>query len=236
MWTYLKRLQFPVNIKATNPKLAQIIIAQYGGPDGELGASLRYLSQRYTMPYPELKAILTDVGTEELAHLEMVGTIVHQLTRNLTEKQIMEGGYGAYFVNHTNGVFPSDANGTPYTAAALQVKGDPITDIHEDLAAEQKARSTYDNILRMTDDADVRDAIRFLRAREVVHYQRFGEALRIISDHLDDRNFYAFNPAFDRPAAKPASAPAPEAPVSAAAAVPESFVSTAPMYNSRNAL
>lgn len=236
MWTYLKRLQFPVNIKATNPKLAQIIIAQYGGPDGELGASLRYLSQRYTMPYPELKAILTDVGTEELAHLEMVGTIVHQLTRNLTEKQIMEGGYGAYFVNHTNGVFPSDANGTPYTAAALQVKGDPITDIHEDLAAEQKARSTYDNILRMTDDADVRDAIRFLRAREVVHYQRFGEALRIISDHLDDRNFYAFNPAFDRPAAKPASAPAPEAPVSTAAAAPESFVSTAPMYNSQNAL
>ena len=178
MWTYLKRLQFPVNIKATNPKLAQIIITQYGGPDGEIGASLRYLSQRYTMPYPELKAILTDVGTEELAHLEMVGTIVHQLTRNLTEKQIMEDGYGAYFVNHTNGVYPSDANGSPFTAAALQVKGDPITDIHEDLAAEQKARSTYDNILRMTDDADVRDAIRFLRAREVVHYQRFGEAKR----------------------------------------------------------
>lgn len=197
MWTYEKRLQYPVKIKITDPHLAQIIIAQYGGPDGEIGASLRYLSQRYTMPYPELKAILTDVGTEELAHLEMVATIVYQLTRNLTEAQIRDGGYSAYFVNHTNGVYPSNADGAPFSSAALQVKGDPITDIHEDLAAEQKARSTYDNILRMTDDPDVLDAIRFLRAREVVHYQRFGEGLRIITDSLDDRNFYALNPAFD---------------------------------------
>ncbi|WP_444641536.1 manganese catalase family protein [Caproiciproducens sp. R1] len=136
MWNYQKNLQYPINIKNTNPKLAQIIIAQYGGPDGELGASLRYLSQRYSMPYPELKAILTDIGTEELAHLEMVGTIVHQLTRNLTEEQIREGGFAAYFVNHTTGVYPSDANGSPFTAAALQVKGDPISDIHEDLAAD----------------------------------------------------------------------------------------------------
>ena len=237
MWTYEKRLQFPVNIKNTNPKLAQIIIAQYGGPDGEIGASLRYLSQRYSMPYPELKAILTDVGTEELAHLEMVGTIVHQLTRNLTEKQIMDGGYGAYFVNHTNGVFPCDANGTPFSAAAFQVKGDPITDIHEDLAAEQKARSTYDNILRMTDDPDVLDVIRFLREREVVHYQRFGEALRIITDHLDDRNFYAFNPSFDRPAARavPVSAAMPEALVSTAQQGTSSFVEAAPGF-SRNSI
>lgn len=204
------------------------LLAEYGGPDGEIGASLRYLSQRYTMPYPELKAILTDIGTEELAHLEMVATIVHQLTRKLTEKQIMESGFGAYFVNHTNGIFPCDATGVPYSTCSLQVKGDPITDIHEDLAAEQKARSTYDNILRMTDDADVRDAIRFLRQREVVHYQRFGEGLRIITDHLDDRNFYAFNPAFDKPATRAVSAPVSEtvsAPVSAPA--PETLVNTA---------
>lgn len=220
MWTYEKRLQYPVKIKTPNPKLAQIVIAQYGGPDGEIGASLRYLSQRYSMPYPELKAILTDVGTEELAHLEMVGTIVHQLTRGLTDQQIREGGFGAYFVDHTTGVYPCGANGAPFSAAALQVKGDPITDIHEDLAAEQKARSTYDNILRMTDDPDVRDAIKFLREREIVHYQRFGEGLRIVTDQLDDKNFYAFNPAFDHaPMKKPAM------PVSATAASPSPLIS-----------
>ncbi|MBW7572314.1 manganese catalase family protein [Caproiciproducens faecalis] len=185
MWEYQKHLQYPINIKNTNPKLAQLIIAQYGGPDGEMAASLRYLSQRFGMPYPELKAILTDIGTEELAHLEMVGTIVHQLTRNLTEAQIKEGGFDAYFVNHTNGVYPSDSSGMPFTAAYLQVKGDPITDIHEDLAAEQKARSTYDNILRFTDDPDVRDPIKFLREREVVHYQRFGETKRTTGIHGD---------------------------------------------------
>jgi spore coat protein JC len=195
------------------------------------------------MPYPELKAILTDIGTEELAHMEMVGTIVHQLTRNLTEKQLKEGNFGAYFVNHTVGVYPCDATGVPFTASTLQVKGDPITDIHEDMAAEQKARSTYDNILRMTDDPDVRDAIRFLRAREVVHYQRFGEGLRIITDHLDDRNFYAFNPAFDKPKARavsaeaaeplaePVSAPAPESPVSTMDEAPIVSVGTSSVFN-----
>lgn len=221
MWSYEKRLQFPVKIKNTNPRLAQIIIAQYGGPDGELGASLRYLSQRYSMPYPELKAILTDIGTEELGHLEMIGTIVHQLTRNLNEQQIKDGGFGAYFVNHTTGVFPCDANGNAFTSATMQVTGDPVCDVHEDLAAEQKARVTYDNILRMTDDADVRDVIRFLREREIVHYQRFGEGLRIITDHLDDRNFYAFNPAFDHQAARAVSASA-SAPAALVSAVPES--------------
>ncbi|HIS68188.1 MAG TPA: manganese catalase family protein [Candidatus Gallacutalibacter stercoravium] len=168
-----------------------------GGPDGELGASLRYLSQRYSMPYPELKAILTDIGTEELAHLEMIGTIVHQLTRNLSMEEIQKGGFSSYFVDHTTGVYPSDANGSPYTAASMQVKGDTITDLHEDMAAEQKARSTYDNILRFADDPDVIDPIRFLRAREIVHYQRFGEGLRIATDKLDSKNFYAFNPSFD---------------------------------------
>ncbi len=198
MWVYEKKLQYPVKIKTPNPALAKLIIAQYGGPDGELGASLRYLSQRYTMPYPELKAILTDIGTEELAHLEMIGAIVYQLTRNLTPEEIRSGGFDAYFVDHTTGIYPSGANGGPFSAAALQVKGDPITDIHEDLAAEQKARTTYDNILRYADDPDVRDPIQFLRAREVVHYQRFGEGLRIITDNLDSRNFYAFNPSFDK--------------------------------------
>lgn len=197
MWQYEKRLQFPVNIKNPNPKLAQVIISQYGGPDGEIGASLRYLSQRYSMPYPELKAILTDVGTEELAHLEMVGAIVHQLTRNLNEQQIKDSGFAPYYTDHTVGVYPVAAAGTPFSAMAFQSKGDPITDLHEDLAAEQKARTTYDNLIRLVDDPDVLEPLKFLRAREVVHFQRFGEGLRLVQDRLDSKNFYAFNPAFD---------------------------------------
>ena len=198
MFVYEKRLQYPVKIKQTNPKLAQIIITQYGGPDGELGASLRYLSQRFTMPVPELKATLNDIGVEELGHLEMIGAIVYQLTKNLTEEQIKAAGFDAYFVDHTTAVYPSSASGVPFTASYLQVKGDPITDLHEDMAAEQKARTTYDNILRYCDDPDVLDPIRFLREREVVHYQRFGENLRILTDKLDEKNFYAFNPSFDK--------------------------------------
>lgn len=198
MFVYEKRLQYPVKIKQTNPKLAQIIITQYGGPDGELSASLRYLSQRFTMPMPELKATLNDIGVEELGHLEMIGAIVYQLTKNLNEEQLKAAGFDAYFVDHTTGVYPSSAAGVPFTAAYLQVKGDPITDIHEDMAAEQKARTTYDNILRYCDDPDVIDPIRFLREREVVHYQRFGENLRLLTDKLDSKNFYAFNPSFDK--------------------------------------
>ena len=198
MWQYEKKLQYPVKIKRPNPKLAQIIISQYGGPDGELGASLRYLSQRFAMPYPELKGLLTDIGTEELGHLEMIGAIVYQLTRNLTPEQIKTGGFDAYFVDHTTGVYPASAAGVPSTAGYVQSKGDCITDLHEDLAAEQKARTTYDNILRFVDDPDVADAIRFLREREIVHYQRFGEGLRLATDRLDSKNFYAFNPSFDK--------------------------------------
>lgn len=197
MWVYEKKLQYPINIKNTNPKLAKMIITQYGGPDGELGASLRYLSQRFSMPYPELKAILTDIGTEELGHLEMIGAIVYQLTKNLTPEEIEKEGFGDYFVDHTTGVYPTSGSGQPFTASAMAVKGDPITDLHEDLAAEQKARTTYDNILRFCDDPDVKDAIRFLRAREVVHYQRFGEGLRLCTDKLNNKNFYSFNPSFD---------------------------------------
>ena len=176
MFNYEKRLQYPIKIKNPNPALAKLISEQYGGADGELGASLRYLSQRFSMPYPELRALLTDIGTEELSHLEMVGSIIYQLTRNLTPEEIKKAGFDSYFVNHTTGVYPASASGTPFTAAYIAVKGDPITDLHEDLAAEQKARTTYDNILRFCDDPDVKDAIRFLRQREIVHYQRFGEA------------------------------------------------------------
>ena len=197
MFVYEKKLQYPVKIKNTNPRLASIIITQYGGPDGELGASLRYLSQRYSMPYPELKGLLTDIGTEELGHLEMVGTIVHQLTRNLNEKNIREGGYEPYFVDHTAGVYPTAASGTPWSADGMQVTGDVIADLTEDLAAEQKARVTYDNILRLSDDPDVSDAIRFLRAREIVHFQRFGEGLRLAKDKIGEKNVYYMNPAFD---------------------------------------
>ena len=164
-----------------------------------MAASLRYLSQRFSMPYPELRALLTDIGTEELAHLEMIGSIVYQLTRNLTPDEIKKAGFDTYFVDHTTGIYPQAASGAPFTAAYLAVKGDPITDLHEDLAAEQKARTTYDNILRFCDDPDVKDAIRFLRQREIVHYQRFGEGLRKTLDRLDDRNFYIMNPSFDKP-------------------------------------
>lgn len=199
MFEYEKKLQYPVNIKNPNPALAKFIISQYGGPDGELGASLRYLSQRFTMPYPELKALLTDIGTEELAHLEMIGAIVHQLTRSMSDADIKKAGYDAYFVDHTAGVYPQAASGTPFTAAYIGVKGDTIADLVEDMAAEQKARVTYDNILRMVDDPDVLDPIRFLREREIVHFQRFGEGLRRTTERLNSRNFYAFNPAFDTP-------------------------------------
>ncbi len=198
MFVYEKQLQYPIKIKRPNPQLAKIIISQYGGPDGELGASLRYLSQRYTMPVKELKATLTDIGVEELNHLEMVGTIVYQLTKGLSEEDIKKNGFDAYFVDHTTGVYPASAAGVPFTAAYIQSKGDPITDLHEDMAAEQKARTTYDNILRFCDDYDVKDPIRFLRAREVVHYQRFGENLRILTDKLDSKNYYEFNPSFDK--------------------------------------
>ena len=198
MFQYEKKLQFPVKIKNPNPKYAQIIISQYGGPDGELGASLRYLSQRYAMPYAELKGLLTDIGTEELGHLEMIGAIVYQLTRNLTIDEIKKSGFDTYFVDHTTGIYPVAASGMPFTATYLQSKGDVITDLHEDLAAEQKARTTYDNILRLVDDPDVREPIKFLRQRELVHYQRFGEGLQLVTDKLNSKNFYAFNPGFDK--------------------------------------
>ena len=197
MFIYDKKLQYPVKIDNPNPRLAAIIISQYGGPDGELGASMRYLSQRYSMPFDELKGLLTDVGVEELGHLEMVGAIVHQLTRKLSDAQIQDSAFAPYFVDHTAGVFPTAASGFPWTAASMQVKGDPIADLTEDLAAEQKARVTYDNILRLSDDPDVNDVIKFLREREIVHFQRFGEAIELLRRKLNQRNVYAMNPAID---------------------------------------
>ena len=211
MFIYEKKLQYPVRVKNPNPKLAAVIISQYGGPDGELGASLRYLSQRYSMPYPELKGLLTDIGTEELGHLEMVGTLVHQLTRNLTPDKLIESGFDkyyvdqirtagfdTYFVDHTTGVFPQFASGYPWSASTMQVTGDTIGDLTEDLAAEQKARVTYDNILRLSDDPDVNDVIKFLRAREIVHFQRFGEGLRLAKERMNEKNVYYMNPSFDK--------------------------------------
>lgn len=150
------------------------------------------------MPYPELKGLLTDIGVEELGHLEMVGAIVHQLTRTLTPEEIKKTGFDTYFVDHGNGVYPQFASGTPWTAATIGVKGDVITDLTEDMAAEQKARTTYDNILRMSDDPDVNNVIRFLREREVVHFQRFGEGLRKATEKMNQKNVYAVNPAFDK--------------------------------------
>lgn len=197
MWSYEKKLQYPINIKTTNAQIAGVIMSQYGGPDGEISASMRYLSQRYAMPYRDVSGVLTDIGTEELAHLEMVATIVHQLTEGLTADEIKDIPYANYYIDHTTGIWPMAAGGIPFNSCEFQSSGDPITDLVEDLAAEQKARKTYDNILRIVKDPEVCDPIRFLRAREIVHFQRFGEALRRVQEHLDSKNFYAFNPAFE---------------------------------------
>ena len=198
MWIYEKKLQYPVRIKTPNPKLAAMIISQVGGPDGELSASMRYLHQRYSMPDGDVVGMLTDIGSEELGHLEMVSAIIHQLTRNVKEDQLADTPFAPYFVDHTTGVYPVSASGVPNDLKYVGVKGDPIADLNEDLAAEQKARVTYDNILRLTDDPDVRDPIKFLREREIVHYQRFGDCLRRVQERADHKNIYGYNPAFDK--------------------------------------
>ena len=198
MWIYEKTLQYPVRIKKPDPGLAKLIVSQLGGPDGELGASMRYLNQRFSMPYREVTGMLTDIGTEELAHLEMIGAILTQLTRNLTVEEIKKSGFDAYFTDHTTGVYPASAAGVPFDVKYIGVKGDPISDLNEDLAAEQKARVTYDNLIRLIDDPDVCDPIRYLREREVVHYQRFAESLGVVRNNLDAQNFYGWNPAFDK--------------------------------------
>lgn len=198
MWCYEKRLQFPVNITQTCPKTAQLIISQFGGPDGELAASMRYLSQRYTMPCKEVGGLLTDIGTEELAHMEMICAIIYQLTKNMTAEDAKTAGFDAYYIDHTSALWPQAAGGIPFNSCEFQSKGDAITDLTEDLAAEQKARTTYDNLIRVITNPEVREPLMFLRAREVVHFQRFGEALEKIKDTLDAKNFYYFNAEFDK--------------------------------------
>ena len=198
MWIYEKKLQFPVKIKNPNPRAAAVIVSQLGGPDGELAASMRYLNQRFSMPDRKIAGILTDVGTEELAHLEMVGSILYQLTRNLSAEEIEKSPLAPYFTDHTTGVYPVAAAGVPADMKYIGVKGDVLADLNEDLAAEQKARVTYDNLIRMMDDPDVKEPLKFLRERELVHYQRFGDAIRLAVDSMDSKNFYAINPSFDR--------------------------------------
>lgn len=190
MWIYEKKLEFPIKITTPDARLAKIMIEQYGGPDGELGASLRYLSQKFTMVTPEAKATLNDIATEEFAHVEMMGTIVSQLTRGLTKQQIIDSSLDAYYVNHGLGVYPSAASGVPFSAMVLQSKGDPITDLYEDMAAEQKARSTYEYLIDLTEDPEVLAPLRFLREREIVHFQRFGEALDIARDYLKQQKVF----------------------------------------------
>ena len=194
MWTYNKILQYPINIKCKDPRLAKVIISQYGGPDGELAASLRYLSQRFGMPDQNAKAILNDIGTEELAHLEMVGTIVHQLTKNASIEEIEDAGLSAYYTDHGVDVYPQSAAGVPFSANCLACKGDAIANLQEDLAAEQKARATYEKLIDLCrDNPDVVEPLKFLREREVVHFQRFGEALRGVQDKLAEKKFYMNN-------------------------------------------
>ena len=198
MWSYEKKLEYPVKIARPNPTLAKVIVTQLGGPHGELGAAMRYLNQRYTAANDQTRAILTDIGTEELAHLEMISAILYQLTKNMSIDDIKKSGFDTYFVDHTAGIYPQAASGMPFSTSTLAVTGDAIADLNEDMAAEQKARLSYDNLLRLIDDPDVRDPIKYLREREIVHYQRFGEGLRTVLDGLDSKNFYAFNPSFDK--------------------------------------
>ncbi|MBQ6889227.1 MAG: manganese catalase family protein [Lachnospiraceae bacterium] len=198
MWAYEKRLQYPVKIQKTCPKTAQLIISQYGGPDGELSASMRYLAQRYSMPVKKVGGLLTDIGTEEINHMEIICAMVYQLTRNLTPEQAKTAGFDAYYIDHTAGLWPQAAAGVPFTSLEFQSKGDVFADLYENLAAEQKARTVYDNLLRVIDDPDVRAPLKFLREREIVHFQRFGEAIEMTKEKLNSKNFYYFNPEFDK--------------------------------------
>ena len=188
MWMYEKRLEYPVRVNGPDARLAKNIITQYGGPDGELAASLRYLTQRYTMPLPQAKAVLTDIGTEELAHMEIVATLVYNLLKDAPLDDIKKVGLDGYYADHGRAVYFVNAAGMPWTASYIQSKGDPVTDLHENMAAEQKARSTYEYLINLSDDPGVTDALKFLREREVVHFQRFGETLDLVQHFLNSRS------------------------------------------------
>ncbi|NLJ97725.1 MAG: manganese catalase family protein [Tissierellia bacterium] len=190
MWIYEKRLQYPVRVDTTNPTLAAMIIEQFGGADGELSAGIRYLTQRWTMPTNQAKAVLTDIGTEELAHWEIIGTLAWKLVKDATVDQIKGTPFEAHYVNHGKSPFPHNAAGAPWMATYLNSKGDPIADLHEDMAAEEKARATYEWLINISDDPGVTDTLRFLRQREINHFQRFGEALRIVQEEQDRKKYY----------------------------------------------
>ncbi|MGE5561527.1 MAG: manganese catalase family protein [Chloroflexota bacterium] len=184
MWVYERKLEYPVRITRPDPRMAKNIITQYGGPDGELAASMRYLTQRYSMPTSQAKAVLTDIGTEEQAHMEIVAALVYQLTEGASIEDIKRAGLDGYYADHDKAIYFVNAEGVPWTAAYIQSKGDPIADLHEDMAAEEKARATYEWLLNLSDDPDVSDVLKFLREREVVHFQRFGETLNLMHDYM----------------------------------------------------
>ncbi|MDS0527368.1 manganese catalase family protein [Clostridium sp. SHJSY1] len=190
MWYYVKTLQHPVNLKSSDLNMAKLLVTQYGGPDGELSAALRYLDQRYTMPTNRSKGLLTDIGTEEMAHVEIIATMVYQLMENASIDEIKKAGLAGHYADHGKALFYTDATGNPWTATYIQAKGDPIADLHEDMAAEQKARVTYEWLINLTDDPDIKEILGFLREREVVHYQRFGEALMHVQDIAKPSDIY----------------------------------------------
>ncbi|MDI6604282.1 MAG: manganese catalase family protein [Thermoanaerobacteraceae bacterium] len=190
MWVYEKKLQYPANVCKPDVKMAKFLIAQYGGPDGELAAALRYQTQRYTMPTGQSKATLTDIGTEELAHLEIIATMVFKLLKGVPVEQLKKEGLGENYVEHDRGIFYNDTTGTLWTAAYIQAKGDVIADLHEDMAAEEKARATYEHLINLTDDPCVKDTLKFLREREIVHFQRFGETLGRVREHLEGKKYF----------------------------------------------
>jgi len=190
LWVYEKKLQYPVRVNGPNPWLAKMILTQYGEPDGELAASLKYLTQRYTMPLSQAKALLTDIGTEELAHMEIIAALVYNLIKDASLEEIKRAGLDGYFTDHDRALYFVNASGAPWTAAYIQSKGDPITDLYENMAAEEKARSTYEYLIQLSDDPDVTDTLKFLREREIVHFQRFGEALKLTYDYLERKKYF----------------------------------------------
>ncbi|MGQ9557855.1 MAG: manganese catalase family protein [Desulfurispora sp.] len=190
MWVYEKKLQYPVRVERKDLRMANYLLAQYGGPDSELSAAVRYLNQRYTMPTNRARGLLTDIGTEELAHWEIIATLIYKLTLGATSEEMKAAGLGGYYTLHDHALFPCDPQGVPWTAAYIQATGDPVADLHENMAAEQKARVAYEHLICLTDDPGVKDTLRFLREREVVHFQRFGEALNNVYDYLDSKKIF----------------------------------------------